>query len=524
MSVDNINPNMESSSLRRSLRRSQSLASVSSLTMPIDCDYTDHEPIDIIAHGMSIIKIIIESAPAKKQSKLEKSAKCIRKIFKELDKRETQRQQEVEEQNRRMNNLENALIKHEYAEQALKNDLEQYKQILNGKLQDLPTKTQIKELIQESTQELINIKSGSLSLPPPEAEHQPNLQETSESQDNRRDHSRRGRSPSPGIDRIHLRTLIVRGIHQRIKSKQIKEDFTKAKFFTAHPIERTIYKQYHLEVVCKTPTAAEKIKRELQTNQKLNKHLVFLTKTAHTEKMILLKAPPEYSEEHIKQSILKKYKAYRDEIKILAAQKSRKDPEAKDWILVLPLDLGRATVRGGIDLGVHHCNIRPHTSVQRCTKCQDYGHNQRRCENNAYCANCGEKHPPRECSDPPGCINCKISNRDDKTRHHIGHRANSTNCPIFRQVYGEERERLDSLFKFQQTTNPHQQTREEPPYNHYGGPPSFWSPPWTEPPQLFGHWPQFQSGEGFESFEQGSAPQRGGDRRPQYNVRQDLNS
>lgn len=294
MSVDYINLSMEPPSLRRT----QSLASVSSITMPIDCDYTDYEPIDMIAHGMSIIKIIIDSAQTKKQTKLEKSAKCIRRIFKELDKRETQRQQETEEQNRRLNNLENALIKHEYAEQALKNDLDQYKQMLNSKLQDLPTKTQIKEIIQESTQELMNIKSCNLSLPPPETAQQANLQETSKSQESQGEQCSRGCSLSPGIDRVHLRTIIVRGSHERIKSKQIKEDFTKAQFFTAHPIERTIYKQYHLEVVCKTPTAAEKIKRELQKNQKLNKHLVFLTKTAHTEKMILLKAPPEYTEEH----------------------------------------------------------------------------------------------------------------------------------------------------------------------------------------------------------------------------------
>lgn len=163
MSMDDINLSMEPPSLRRT----QSLASVSSVNMPIDCDYTEYEPMDIIAHGMAIIKVIIDSAKAKQQSKLEKSTRRIRRIFKELDRRESARQQETEEQKRRMDNLENALIKHEYAEQALKNDLDQCKQLLYSKLKNLPTTKQIKEIIQDSTQELLNIKDGNLSLPPP---------------------------------------------------------------------------------------------------------------------------------------------------------------------------------------------------------------------------------------------------------------------------------------------------------------------------------------------------------------------
>lgn len=213
--------------------------------------------------------------------------------------------------------------------------------------------------------------------------------------------------------------------------------------------------------------------------------------------MIILAVPPQYTKDDIIEEFLKKYRAHRDEYHILTSQNSRKYPDTKNWIIVLPLDLGRAVVRGGLSLGIHHCQIRPHTSVQRCTTCQDYGHSYKNCGNNRFCMNCGDKHSEGPCDKRPGCANCKFNNDREGTNYNINHRANDPNCPIYRQVYDSERERLNDLFNIQQRrVQPpppdHPARQESYPYDNHGGLAHHWDPYWQgHQTPMFGHWPHF---------------------------------
>lgn len=165
------------------------------------------------------------------------------------------------------------------------------------------------------------------------------------------------------------------------------------------------------------------MKRDLQRDNVLNRSLSFITKTARAEKFKIFNAPQNVEAEDIVTALLKTYRAYQDEIKILKSQRSSQDEDSKDWILVLPTELGRAAILGGITLGFRHCRVRPHTSIQRCIKCQSFVHSSRQCPNDHFCPTCGNRHEPRDCNKTPNCINCLYSKREDGTNYTLSYRA-----------------------------------------------------------------------------------------------------
>lgn len=99
--------------------------------------------------------------------------------------------------------------------------------------------------------------------------------------------------------------------------------------------------------------------RITKKTQVLNRDLVFVSKTVPKNKMILLGVPHQYVESQIKQAILTNFKAYEDEITFLAAHKSKRNSDTKNWIIVLPRALGKTIVQeNGLTIGLHFCRIR----------------------------------------------------------------------------------------------------------------------------------------------------------------------
>lgn len=110
------------------------------------------------------------------------------------------------------------------------------------------------------------------------------------------------------------------------------------------------------------------------------------------------------------------FQDYEDEIIFLAAHKSKRNPDTKDWIIVLPMALGKTIVQeNGLTIGLHFCRVRTHTSVQRCRNCQDFSHSTKFYQNRTFCPNCSQKHEPRACDDKLMCINCIYSNNENGT-------------------------------------------------------------------------------------------------------------
>lgn len=66
----------------------------------------------------------------------------------------------------------------------------------------------------------------------------------------------------------------------------------------------------------------------------------------------------------------------------------------------------------------------------RCYNCQEYNHKSNRCDNEAVCANCAEKHETKACNaNDKKCVNCLNANLRFKTKYNTQHAAVDPNCP-----------------------------------------------------------------------------------------------
>lgn len=87
---------------------------------------------------------------------------------------------------------------------------------------------------------------------------------------------------------------------------------------------------------------------------------------------------------------------------------------------------------GSVKIGWVFCKVRERVNITRCFKCLEFGHITRNCQGpdkSKICINCGrEGHVKRDCTHDSYCTNCKV----------IGHRADQTRCPIFRQMINDK--------------------------------------------------------------------------------------
>lgn len=298
---------------------------------------------------------------------------------------------------------------------------------------------------------------------------------------------------SPGknqsVCRKNKRTIVAKGL-ERLSGKAIFSIITKHNFVTTIHPEKVTLLNYHMEFLCKNKTDQVSLMREFQTHQKLNKELTFKTQTPDQHKMILIGVPAQIPKTALEAELARNYNAHPDEVILLKDLKNKKDPGAKDWILLMPRELGQSLIADGdLILGLHNCPLRPHTSIQRCRNCQSLTHPTKFCQNEAHCANCGKKHPERQCDASPSCVNCLESNKYHDTHYDHWHRASDSGCPSYRIHYGRERERLDAIFNpFYRAPeecsveHPHQQQScPAPPHLNWAFP----RPPWNNPP--WGH-------------------------------------
>lgn len=84
--------------------------------------------------------------------------------------------------------------------------------------------------------------------------------------------------------------------------------------------------------------------------------------------------------------------------------------------------------RGSVKIGWTLCGVRARVNVVRCYKCLEFGHRSSDCEGtdkSGICLNCGEdNHRAKDCKNASFCLTCKV----------VGHRAEQTRCPHFRQL------------------------------------------------------------------------------------------
>ncbi|XP_057671194.1 uncharacterized protein LOC130902923 [Diorhabda carinulata] len=103
------------------------------------------------------------------------------------------------------------------------------------------------------------------------------------------------------------------------------------------------------------------------------------------------------------------------------------------------LDEGAANAllhKGRLLVGCVYCQVKLHTTVARCYKCQGYGHTSKNCngpDRSALCWRCGKPgHKAANCKDQPECCLCKeLGTTADGLRHSTG----SYKCKVSRLAH-----------------------------------------------------------------------------------------
>lgn len=225
-------------------------------------------------------------------------------------------------------------------------------------------------------------------------------------------------------------------------------DFLEKKVVCPKIITKVFRHPRHLELLCRTVEETTAILADLKEHQVLSEDLTFQIKSPPLFRVILFVGVPEGTElKYILKTIDEIYYFDPEDVTFLRTTPSRLN-KGKDWHFMMHENLARAIIKdGGIPLGFTTCKLRPSTSVQRCRKCQSYGHIEKYCRNPEACENCGGPHNATTCTTRPNCLNCNRSNRLYHAEYSTNHKASASHCPTFRFEYGRERSRLDEIFE-----------------------------------------------------------------------------
>lgn len=83
-------------------------------------------------------------------------------------------------------------------------------------------------------------------------------------------------------------------------------------------------------------------------------------------------------------------------------------------------------------------------TINRCHKCQSYGHKQHRCTRNIVCSYCSGNHLIGDCPrNSKKCINCINTNRKYQLKQDVQHETNDLQCPTYLYHIKRYKSRVD---------------------------------------------------------------------------------
>lgn len=74
-------------------------------------------------------------------------------------------------------------------------------------------------------------------------------------------------------------------------------------------------------------------------------------------------------------------------------------------------------------IGWQRCRVYEDYNINRCFKCNSYGHSAKKCRNEEICSYCAGNHGGKDCPDRniKKCCNCMKANEKYKTKLNINH-------------------------------------------------------------------------------------------------------
>lgn len=183
-----------------------------------------------------------------------------------------------------------------------------------------------------------------------------------------------------------------------------------------------IPKPNRIIVKMKTPESLEGLKKAIDKETGLNSLANIRVGKTRKKRLILFGAPDDITDMEFKREIESIEEIKSHEIDVVKNVPNRNG--SKNYII----DVDNFTKSVLLDkqrviINYNRVRIQKYISINRCYKCQQFGHVANNCRNPVRCGGCGEVHDTRNCkeSDKECCINCKGER----------HRSDSKTCPAF---------------------------------------------------------------------------------------------
>ncbi|KAG8156066.1 hypothetical protein JTE90_007574 [Oedothorax gibbosus] len=175
----------------------------------------------------------------------------------------------------------------------------------------------------------------------------------------------------------------------------------------------------------------KQFREQLESNNKINKLAQTKISENKKQRLIFFGVPDDYDEKKFRDLIMGLEEVQVKDCEIVKSfGNSRKTSNLLNFIA--DIDTNAATyLLKATKLIVDYCRIRinKYINIQRCFRCQRFGHTAYKCSYKHACAGCGDNHDTRQCTSKEVlCINCEDGGGNCKSDH----RADSKDCPSYK--------------------------------------------------------------------------------------------
>lgn len=202
----------------------------------------------------------------------------------------------------------------------------------------------------------------------------------------------------------------------------------------------------------------EELKATLEQCEQLRGKTKLIEKGPRMTRVIIFNVPLE-QEKDVKEALCQEAKICANEIQVQRTLKT--GGPRQHWIMDVPgREAAELIKKGRIIIGFNACTVRRYVIVQRCFRCQAFGHIAKECiAKRDFCAKCADNHRAEACTNTAKeCINCWENNKKSGTNFDLNHETFARECQSYKM---RMREQLDAEYSITKQENERRKQREQ---------------------------------------------------------------
>lgn len=203
-----------------------------------------------------------------------------------------------------------------------------------------------------------------------------------------------------------------------------------------------------LMIRCSDQVEATRLKEQLEANKDFQEANKIYQQNPRSAKIILFHVPAQSDAEDVKAAVSRQLRLVDPGLVRVKTQIKTKE-QTNHW----PVEIPAALLETALEtrtfcIGFKQCPVRQFNTINRCYRCQEFGHTQHSCTSKSpRCGYCSKKHTSWECirqDATPRCITCVHHNRKDAAADKqvpTDHPTFAKDCPRFHIYLDTQKDR-----------------------------------------------------------------------------------